>query len=74
MTAPTAPEAVIDPEGLEKTLQGLSALIASIFEDTHLLAAKGGQDVHGDAVLRQAGEDVAALASAMLIIRRRLPA
>lgn len=74
MTASTAPESVLDPDGLKQTFQGLSALIASIFEDAHLLAAQGGQDAHGDAVLRQAGEDVAALASAMQIIRRRLPA
>ena len=66
------PEA-LDESLAHQTLQGLSALIAAIFEDRHLLAAKRAKDAHGDALLRQAGEDVAALASAMQIIRRRLP-
>lgn len=74
MANATLLEAPADPDGLEQTLQGLSALIAAIFEDAHLLAAKGARDAHGDTVLRQSGEDVAALASAMQIIRRRLPA
>ena len=46
-------------------------MIASILEDVHLLAARGSDPEHGDAVLREAGEDIAVLASAMRIVRRR---
>lgn len=69
-----SPSEALDEPMAHQTLQGLSALIAAIFEDSHMLAAKGARDAHGDALLRQAGEDVAVLAGAMQIIRRRLAA
>lgn len=62
-----------DEPTAHQTLKGLSASIASILEDSHLLAVRGSDELQGDAILLEAGEDIVVLASAMQVIRRRCP-
>ena len=52
-------------------LDGLTAEIAAILEDAAPLAARGVQDAHRVARLRQTGLDVVALATAIEVFERR---